>query len=89
MKTEKISIPKIELSQVRLNNQGYTSNGRYYGVGAPLYQAYNNRNHESIEFRAKDRAEAKRLVGLMFTEPKNDSLGRKFSPKQIREFTAS
>ncbi len=88
MKTEKISMPKIELSQIRLNRQGYTSNGRYYGTGAPLYQAYNTRNHESLEFRAKDRADAKKLIGLMFTDPKNDALGRKFTPGQIRSFTA-
>lgn len=88
MNTQKSSMPKIEINQLRLNRQGYTSNGRYYGVGDPLFQAYNTRNHESIEFRAKDRAEAKKLIALMFADRTNNLLDRKFPSKQIREFTA-
>jgi hypothetical protein len=86
--TKSISIPKIELSQIRLNRQGYTSNGRYYGIGAPLYQAYNTRNHESIEFRAKDRVEAKRIIELMFADRTNGLLEKKFNTKQVRDFTS-
>lgn len=29
---------KVELVRLRLNQGGYTDDGRYYGVGAPLYQ---------------------------------------------------
>lgn len=30
--------PKVSLRREYLNSQGYTSTGRYFGVGAPLYQ---------------------------------------------------
>ena len=29
---------KVELRRLRLNGGGYTSNGNYFGVGAPLFQ---------------------------------------------------
>jgi hypothetical protein len=29
---------KVELVRLRLNSGGYTSDGSYYGAGAPLYQ---------------------------------------------------
>lgn len=29
---------KVELQRLRLNNGGYTADGSYFGVGAPLFQ---------------------------------------------------
>lgn len=33
-----MSLYKFELRRVRLDRGGYTSNGRYFGQGAPLYE---------------------------------------------------
>jgi hypothetical protein len=30
----------LSLDRIKLNRQGYTSAGRYYGVGKPLFQAF-------------------------------------------------
>ena len=58
---------RFRLVRQRLDNGGYDSVGRYYGIGKPLYEA----TCESIgpleediwfEFRASDRAAAKEYV---------------------------
>jgi hypothetical protein len=55
---------RYDLARVRLNRQGYTSSGRYYGVGAPLFSCElldaDGKYLKTVEFRAKDRAEAVR-----------------------------
>lgn len=50
----------FSLQRVRLNSQGYTSQGRYFGVGVPLYEADpKDFNGETITFRAPSPSLAK------------------------------
>jgi hypothetical protein len=55
---------KLNVVRVRLNSGGYNSSGRYFGVGAPLYNVNGHHDGEDVEFyiRAKDRNEAKQIV---------------------------
>lgn len=58
---------KVWLRQVRLNRQGYTDRGVYYGVGQPLYIAQwedpdSRWGEEVLYFRAANRAEAREKV---------------------------
>jgi hypothetical protein len=59
--------PKMLLERVRLNREGYTSSGRYYGTGAPLYRATSSVTNESLEFRAADRTAAKSKLGRVLS----------------------
>lgn len=47
---------KFYVRKIRLNSGGYTSQGYYYGTGAPLYECYND--NEYYTFRANDRSHA-------------------------------
>jgi hypothetical protein len=55
---------KVTLRRVRLNSQGYTSTGHYYGVGQHLYWFSYEDDGEDIFgfFRAVNRIAAKRHV---------------------------
>lgn len=61
---------KFHLSRVRLNTQGYTPEGYYYGIGLPLWtwrtDPDTNGYSDSDTFRARDRAAAKALVRAAF-----------------------
>ena len=54
---------KFYLYKIRLNSQGYTSTGRYFGVGIPLYY-YESVDNTSISeyIRAYDRQHAKQQI---------------------------
>jgi len=56
-------VGKVSLYRVRLNSQGYNSDGRYFGIGDPVYRA----DDEDCTFehvRAKSRAEAAQKLGI-------------------------
>jgi len=57
MERFRCSRDKISLTRVRLNRGGYDENGRYFGVGEPLW-AYDNRESWG-HLRASSRAQAK------------------------------
>lgn len=40
MAAKKAAKPKIEVTRQHINSGGYTSWGRYFGLGAPLYEYY-------------------------------------------------
>ena len=59
---------KVHLERVRLDNGGYDSTGKYWGVGQPLYRAYDDLDNDSY-FRADNRDAAKQhetLKGCRF-----------------------
>jgi len=60
---------KLVIERVRLNSGGYTSAGRYFGVGAPLYRVMNDDSADGVVdfyIRAKDRAAAGREVRSIY-----------------------
>jgi len=79
---------KYTLQRVRLDRGGYTSSGRYYGTGAPLYEAYNPETGESLVFRAADRATAKRHVEDALNAITNNplALADRFSNHDVKMF---
>jgi hypothetical protein len=62
----------LHVERQRLNAGGYTSDGKYFGSGAPLFHVY---GPWPVDFyiRAADRAAAKRLVLTGY--PKAKGLG--------------
>lgn len=59
-------LPRVIVRRIKLDRQGYTSGGRYYGAGAPLYEFETADGQVEGEFRAGDRkaalAKAKSVV---------------------------
>lgn len=53
-----MSKPKVELTRIPLDAQGYDANGAYYGTGAPVFLV-TFPDGESQAIRAKSRTEAK------------------------------
>lgn len=50
---------KYTVRRVRLNSQGYESDGSYYGSGMPLYRMVDKESGDYLaEFRASDRTSA-------------------------------
>ncbi len=56
------SVRRFEVTRIRLSSQGYTSGGRYYGTGAPLFAVYDRQTGQSYELRAPSAQEARRRV---------------------------
>lgn len=52
---------KVSLRRIPLDRGGYTKSGRYYGVGAPLFEASDDLEW-SDEFRAADRKAARAKI---------------------------
>jgi hypothetical protein len=61
---------KFTLRRMRLNSQGYTSGGVYYGVGMPLYWFCSDTGHEEGVLRASSRAAAKQVIRNLHTGAK-------------------
>ena len=59
---------KFILQRVKLDRAGYTSLGRYYGVGMPLY--WFSSDHGEGYLRAAGRAEAKRIIRQQYPKAK-------------------
>ena len=79
-------MPKIELERKRLNRQGYTSSGQYYGTGAPLFSAFNPETGQYLEFRAADRTAAQTTLMKIFTNTSDPSLKDKFNSFELDRF---
>jgi hypothetical protein len=47
------------LRRVPINNGGYDRGGAYWGIGAPLWNAYTEDGETDVFFRARDRDAAK------------------------------
>lgn len=51
------------LKKKSINRQGYDSRGQYYGAGGnPLYVAEHKPSDKTIEFRAKDKPTAEKIL---------------------------
>lgn len=61
---------RFYLTRIPLDRQGYTKQGRYYGVGAPLFSYENEDYTISGELRAKDRADAKKKIREKIRNPR-------------------
>lgn len=79
-------MPTIHISRVHVNRQGYTSTGRYVGVGGPLFCALNSANNEELEFRAQDRPQAMGIVKMMFAAPQHASVTDRLTSGQVKKF---
>lgn len=53
---------KLRLARVPLDAGGYDSGGAYWGVGQPLYCAWDEETELQIFFRASNREAAKRVA---------------------------
>lgn len=53
---------KLYIQRVHLNKDGYPSDGRYFGIGAPLFHYFNDDASVNRYIRANDREHAKALV---------------------------
>ncbi len=61
----------IDLTRVRVNGQGYTPRGQYYGTGAPIFEwSIYDLDIEGSGFRARDRKAAKDKIRLDFPRAK-------------------
>jgi hypothetical protein len=50
---------RIDFQRVRLDRNGYTWEGKYFGSGAPVYEWYDEESGRTFTTRAGSRAEAK------------------------------
>jgi hypothetical protein len=78
---------ELTVERVRLDRGGYTSSGRYYGTGAPLFSA-NFDDYSQVrswETRAKDRAHAIELAKRHFGLPPDAPMRGGASRAQHRE----
>jgi hypothetical protein len=57
---------RLEVFRQRLDRGGYTSYGRYYGIGAPLFSVYDEKSGDHFMVRASDANDAREKV---LTEP--------------------
>jgi hypothetical protein len=57
---------KFYLARVPLDRGGYTPRGRYFGVGAPLFEYYSDGYEFHDEIRARDRKAAKAKILAVF-----------------------
>jgi hypothetical protein len=67
--------PCVYLERVRINRGGYDSGGAYWGVGKPLYHAYDREGDVELFLRADDHkaaeSEVRRLIpGALFARGK-------------------
>lgn len=53
---------KLHLRRVRLDSGGYDSGGAYWGIGAPLYEVFDDDGEYSDYFRASSRDAAKAII---------------------------
>lgn len=63
----------LQIERIRLNSGGYTSFGRYFGQGDPLFHVTDDEGDVDFHVRAADRNAAKREVLRMYPQAK---LGR-------------
>lgn len=53
---------RFTVERIRLNSGGYTSGGRYYGTGAPLFAVTDSETDRTTEVRAGSAKEARQKV---------------------------
>jgi len=68
---------RFTVSRIFLTRDGYTSSGRYYGTGAPLFSVLDNETGQEREVRGSDAKAARQKVmnGIFGAPPKNAYLG--------------
>lgn len=68
---------RFTVTRIRLDRQGYTSSGRYYGTGAPLFSVLDNETEKETEVRAPDAkaAREKVMIEIFGPPPKNSYMG--------------
>ena len=47
-------IKRFEVTRIRLDVYGYDIRGKYFGLGLPVYQVYDTRDHVWVNVRAKN-----------------------------------
>ena len=58
------------IERIRLDNQGYTKQGQYYGTGLALWRI--ETDDDALILRAKDRKEAKSLADPILKRKEKD-----------------
>jgi hypothetical protein len=64
MATKKAKKEKVYATRIRLDRQGYSPEGRYFGVGAPVYFVHDDNYNHTSYVRAQSSAEAKKKAGF-------------------------
>jgi hypothetical protein len=59
MARKKVSTPKLHAERVKLNRQGYTKDGRYFGVGEKVWRVTDDAGILDEHVRAPTQKEAK------------------------------
>ena len=59
---------KLYLARVYLDSQGYDDGGAYWGIGAPLYAAFDDNQDFRRYFRARNREAAKTAIRAEYPE---------------------
>jgi len=80
---------KLVIERVRLNRGGYTSSGRYFGGGAPLYRVMNDDSADGVVdfyIRAASRASAGREVRSMYPHAVFRGGGKRLYKKHTRAY---
>lgn len=64
----------MTIERIKLDSQGYTKHGQYYGTGDPLWRIEADLEEETIAIvlRAKDRKEAKTLADPIIKRKEKD-----------------
>ena len=64
MSKSSVKVPSVKVSVAldRLNRDGYTASGRYFGVGAPIYRVTSEDGVIDTHLRANNREGAKEQV---------------------------
>ena len=61
--------PSIYIRRIKLNRNGYTEQGSYYGCGAKVWIAIDENSDFSHTFRANDLQSARAYMRSMFDTP--------------------
>ena len=64
-----MSKPRIEVTRVYLDRQGYTTHGKYFGVGLPVYECYDSAGDGMVYVRAIGAVQARVRAAGHFNIP--------------------
>jgi hypothetical protein len=76
----------VTAERVKLNRQGYTSSGQYFGVGAPLWECYDG-DRGPLYLRAGDKKAA--IAQVLLRRPMGSSVGADELPPRAQRLKAS
>jgi hypothetical protein len=76
---------EFEVGEIKLDRQGYTSRGRYYGVGPRLFSINVYKNGEEIAYGIELRARDMQAVKKLILSDQKWERGEDFAHQTLRE----